>query len=103
MRSRFIEDEEGRVFQEGARDGEALLLPAAQAGTLFPDRRGVPLWQLPDEVVCLRGLRGGDDVGFAGVRSREPDIIGDGAVKEMWPLRNPRHAGAPGRSFDLVQ
>ena len=55
MRSGFVEDKKGRVFEESSRDGQPLLLPAAQARPLLPDRRGITLRQLLDEFVRVRG------------------------------------------------
>ena len=33
----FVEDKDGRVFEEGAREGEALGLSAGEAGAAFTD------------------------------------------------------------------
>ena len=57
----FVEDENRRVFEEGARHGDSLGLPGAQTGATLADLRGVPLWQLLDETVCMCQFCRSDD------------------------------------------
>ena len=45
MRSRFIEDENRRIFQEGPRDRDALALTAGELDTALSDASLKALWQ----------------------------------------------------------
>ena len=40
---RVVEDQDARVHQQGAGDGDALLLPAGERGAALADRRVVAL------------------------------------------------------------
>jgi hypothetical protein len=60
MRGGFIEDEKRRVFEACPRDGEPLLLPAAESRALLSDRCVIALRQLHDEFMRVRGCGSGD-------------------------------------------
>ena len=45
--SGFIEDEDRRILQDGAGDGDALALAAAEAGAAFTDHGIVAFRQVP--------------------------------------------------------
>ena len=64
----FVEDENGGVADEGARDGDALALAAGEALAPFAERRVVALRQRADEFVGVGFLRGGDDFSRASRR-----------------------------------
>src|SRR5215813_13787510 len=52
---RFVEDEDEGVGEEGAGDGDALLLAAAEADAAFADHGVVAFFELGDEVVGVGG------------------------------------------------
>jgi hypothetical protein len=62
-RRRVVEDEDARIGQERARDGDALALAAAQRQAALADARVVAVGQALDEVVGL---------GAAAPRARSP-------------------------------
>ena len=89
----FVEDQDRRVFEKGAGEGEALGLSAGEAGAAFPDDGFVFLWQRFDEVLQARGV-GGLNYFFVGrVRFAEADVFGDGCVEEVRALGDPRDQG----------
>ena len=68
----FIEDNQGGVFQEGARQGDALGLTGAQAGAALPDERFISLGEPFDEFVRMRLLCCPDALFVAGFGARQP-------------------------------
>ena len=64
-RGRLVEDQHGRVFQDRARDGQALALAAGQPEPALADERVQPLGHFPDEAHRVGRLGGGDDVALA--------------------------------------
>ena len=55
----LVEDEDGRVLEQGAGDGEPLAFSAGEAKAFFADHRVVTLGEIEDEVVgerCFGGL-----------------------------------------------
>ncbi len=62
---RFVEDEDARVLEQHARDREPLALAAGELVAALADDRVVAVGQRRDEVVDVRGARGGDHFGFA--------------------------------------
>ena len=82
-RGRVVEDEDARVGQQRARDGQALTLAARQRQAALADARVVALGQLGDEPVGLRPARGSLDLLARGVLARVGDVLGDrGAEQE---------------------
>jgi hypothetical protein len=49
--SRLVEYQDARAFEDGARDGETLLLPARETDTVLAELSVIPLRQLLNEVV----------------------------------------------------
>ena len=47
----LVEDEDGGIFEEGAGDGDALLLAARDGDAALADHRGVAAREAADEVV----------------------------------------------------
>ena len=64
-RGRFVQDQDGRVAQDGTGDGEALLLPARELDAALADHGVVPLGQPFD-----KRLRVGDPRRLAHLRLR---------------------------------
>ena len=85
----FIHDEDGRIFEEGARKGESLCLSAGEARSAFADDGLIFLRQAFDEVMQTCGLRGNDDFFVSCIRFAESNVGGDGVVEEVRFLRNP--------------
>ena len=57
-RGGFVQNQDGRVLEDGARDGQALALAAGEPEALFADHRLVALRHVQDEVVRQRIARG---------------------------------------------
>ena len=56
-RGRFVENEDGRIFQNGAGDGDALLFAAGEFQPALADLRFIAARRLFDEAVDLREAR----------------------------------------------
>ena len=84
----LVEDEDRRGAQEGAGDGDALLLAAGEQGAAFTDDGVVALRQVDDELVRVRVAGGGQD-SFARRRGvAEQQVVKDGVVEEHRFLRD---------------
>ena len=87
---RLVQEQELRVPEEGARDGDALLLAAGDAHAALADVRVVARGEVADELVRERRLRGRGD----GRRVRAVDAVGDVAVdRRVEELRLLGHDG----------
>ncbi len=75
FRSCFVENEDGRVFKYGTRDGDALPLAAAQAGSAFADHSVILLRQFRDEIVGQRGLGGGNNAVLGNTGQAVTDVV----------------------------
>src|SRR5258708_12471690 len=51
LRGGLVQNKNGRIFQDGARDGDALSLSPAQARSPLTNHRVVPSRPLPDETL----------------------------------------------------
>ena len=81
-RGSLVQDEDLRILEEDARDGDALLLSSGQHHAPFADE-GIVLFRQPlDEGVDLRLSCRFTDLIQRGVRCRITDILGDGTGKE---------------------
>ena len=78
----LVEDEDGRVAQDGAGDREALLLAAGEPVAALADHGVVAVGQRQEVVVDLRCLRGRDELVVGGAGLGEPQVVGDGGVEE---------------------
>ena len=56
---RVVQDQDARIEQQGAGDGDALLLSAAEGGAAFADGRVVAIGEGHDEVMRGGGFGGG--------------------------------------------
>ena len=74
MRSRLIQDQHRRVFQERPRDGDTLALAAGQAGTAFADRGFQTLRQGGDQVAEGGVVDGGGQLRAARLGLGDHDI-----------------------------
>src|SRR5262245_36756070 len=62
---RLVEQDDRRVLEQCACDGNALALAAGDLQAVLTDLRVIPARERRDEVVCVSGLGGGDDLGLA--------------------------------------
>lgn len=67
-RGRLVKDQDGRIFQEDAGDGDALLLPARQERAALADVGVKAVGHRHDVVVNFGALGRGDDLVHACVR-----------------------------------
>ena len=100
VRAGLVEDQEGRVFEERAREGQPLRLTSAQTCSSLADHGVVAGGQGCDELVRMGQARGGDDRVTRGVGARQEDIGGYGVMKKIRELGDPGHARAPGGGRD---
>ncbi len=87
-RRRLVQDQDGRILQDGARQREPLALAARQLHAALAHRRAVALRQAADELVRLGRLRGAHDVGLRDIAQSIPDVLGHRAVGQEAVLRH---------------
>ena len=91
---RFVEDEDGRVANDGASDGQALALARGELAAALAKFGLVALLHLADELVRARDLRRRFHVrhrlAFGGVA----DVVGDGAGEQHVLLQGDGGGGA---------
>jgi len=85
----FVEDQDGRVFEEGACVGESLRLSAGEARSAFADDCFIFLWKRFDELMQARRLCRRDDLFIGRFGVAEFDVGGERVVEEVRALRNP--------------
>src|ERR1700733_206049 len=73
-RSGFIEQNDRRVLDQSARNGDALPLAARKLHSMFADRRIVSGREAEDEVVRVGSFCGGDDFVIARAYSAESNV-----------------------------
>ena len=86
-----VEDEDFRVFQQGSRDAQSLLLTAGHVGAALFDVRLVALRHLPDELVSAGDLAGADAFFFRGVLLAPAKVFDEGAGEQFVFLKDHRH------------
>ena len=86
-RGGFVEDQDGRILEHGAGDGDALPLAAREFGPAVTDVRVVTFGQLPDKLVGI-GRAGRRLDRFArGAGHREGDVVEHRIIEEDGFLR----------------
>src|SRR5439155_11565979 len=95
----FVQNENGRILQNRARNGDALPLAAAQARAAFANHGVIALRQLDDEIVRQRGLRGGNDFFLGNIGQAVADVVANGVVKQDVLLRH--HGDLPAQRAQL--
>ena len=88
---RFVEQQDRRIAQDGARDGDALALAAGKPRAALAEERVVALRQLAQELVGRGGRGRGFDFGVGGVGPAVADVLA-----RRWP-RTARCPAARGR------
>ena len=79
-RRRLVEQDDRRVLNQRACNGDALALATGKLQAMLADRRVVAEREACDEIVRVRRLGGGHDLGFAGAEAAERDIVADAAA-----------------------
>ena len=77
----FVEDQDGRVFKQGAGDGDALFFAAGEFEPALADDAVPALRQAFDEMQDVGGARGFDDFFAAGVGAAVGDVLVDAVIK----------------------
>src|SRR5690606_17748933 len=85
---RLVEQEDRRVFQDGAGNGHALLLTAGELQPAFAHASLVTLRQAFDEGPNLGQLGSSGDFGIAGPRTTVTNVVTDRIVEEDGVLRD---------------
>lgn len=102
-RGGFVEQEHGGVLQQGAGDGEALLLSAGKFAAFVADDGFVALRLGENEIVGV-GLAGGFfDLFACGVGASEKDVVVDGVVEKKGVLRDDADMPAQGIERDAAE
>ena len=81
-RGGLVEDEDGRVLEDGTGDADALALTAGEATTTVANHGVVAVLALHDEVVGIGYLSGLDDLFHRGVIYAEGDVVVEGVIEE---------------------
>ncbi len=98
---RLVEQQERRVAQDRARDGDALALTAGQRHAALADLRVVALRQAADELGRRRHVGGALDIGIRRAGPPEADILAHGSREDRGILRHQRDARAQGRRIGV--
>ena len=77
-----VEQEDGRVDEQGAGDGDPLTLATRQGVAPLSDHGVIALGEPRDEPVGIGCRGGGDDLLAAGIGSAVSDVVGDGGGEE---------------------
>ena len=93
-RGRFVEQQDGRVAQDGAGDGDALALAARQADAALAQEGAVAVGQRLDEGGGVGGDRGGPDLGIGRLGPAVADILHRRGREDHRILRDDGDAGA---------
>lgn len=96
---RLVEDQDRRVAQDRAGDGEALLLAAREAVAALADEGVVAVGEGGDVVVDLRGAGRRLYLLVGGLRLGEAEVVGDGGVEEVGLLGY--HADRSGQRVEV--
>ena len=100
---RLVQQQDRRIAQQRAGNGDALALPAREADAALADHRVVALRQPRNEGVRVGRPGRGLDLGVARVRLAEADVLRRGAVEEVGVLVDDAEARAQGRAVQRAQ
>ena len=87
-RGRLVQDEDRRVAEHGARDGEELALAGAHGLRVAGEHGVVALRQRADEEVDMGRLSCGDDLLARGAGAAVGDVLGHGPLEEPGVLEH---------------
>ena len=99
----FIEDEDARVAQDDAGEGDALFFATAKAVAAFADDGVVAIGEAGDEVVDVGGTGGLLDLLLGRIGTGEADVDGDGIVEEEGLLGDHADVGGEGSEGEIAQ
>lgn len=95
----IVENQQTRLFQQGPRDGKALLLAAGKCHAALPDDGLETVFEAGYEIIRLCGLGDFDDLFVRRVRIAPADVFGDRAAEEDGFLQDHAHEGAQFAQF----
>ena len=78
----FVEDEDGRVSQDGSGNGNSLALSTGEGYSTLADHGLVAISQFLYKAVGMCCPSGGDDVTLGRLGSSVRDVVGDGGVEK---------------------
>lgn len=90
-RRRLVEDNDRRVLEHGAGNGNTLLFSARKRRTSFAHLRIITVGESRDKFVAAGGFSGGDDFFVRGVGFSEFDIVFDRVVEQIHVLEHHRN------------
>ena len=99
---RLVEDQDRRVLEEDARDGDALLLATGKPCAPLPHLGLVAFGQVADELVHTGAPGRFADLGGGGVGQTIGDVVGDRPVEEVDVLLHEANRLAQGLLGDLA-
>ena len=99
--SGIVKNQDGRVDQHGAGNGQALALAAGQSAAAFPHPGIIAIGQVHYLVVQLGDFGGVDNVRLGGVGHPVGNVVPDGGVKEKNILLDNAHIAAQGFQGEL--
>lgn len=79
--SGFVQDEDGRILEDGAGDGKSLFFAAGKLETAFADNSIIAVFFLDDKFVSAGGASGGEDVGKFGLIIAVANIVENAAIE----------------------
>src|SRR5262245_57751553 len=79
---RLVEDQDARVGNERARDGETLALAAREAGAVLSHNGVVTIGELKDEIMCAGHLLAGNDPFDRHRAVRQRNIVAHRAIEQ---------------------
>ena len=97
----LVQQEEGRIVEEGARHADALAFAAGKRTAQLADRGLIPLGQAADETIQCRFFAGGFHFRVGGVPLGDLDVVLDGVVEQLGLLRHKALLPAEGGGVDL--
>ena len=97
----FVEDEDARLGQQGAGDGQPLALAAGELDAALADDGVVGFGEALGELVDAGGAAGKEKLLLGGVGAREHDVLADGAVEEKRLLKHDAELRAVGVQVDM--
>jgi hypothetical protein len=84
----FIQDQQTRVLEDGAGDGDALFFTAGEFEAAFADAGVVAVGQAEDEIVDLGQAGGVFDLVLGGAGAAVGDVVADGVIEQHGVLRD---------------
>ena len=86
----LIEDQDGGIFQHGARNGNALLLATGEIHALRADDGVDAVREFFDNIHALRSSQGGKRLCLRGVGPAQLDVVQDAALEQAAVLEHER-------------